>query len=159
MQRRPMGATLMPVVVESSAPNQRAPLSGERVSAIVQLTLKAQQVKDAMVSVTFLSSRAMARMNREQLGHAGATDIITFELTRPVADAPVTGDMYICAEVARANAKAWGVPVREEIARLVIHGTLHTLGLEHPDGDARVESPMWRAQEKYLRAARRRGLV
>jgi len=159
MQRHPHVVALMPVVVESSAPNQRAPLSGARVNAIVQLTLKAEQVDDAVVSVTFLSARAMATMNREQLGHAGATDIITFELTRPVADAPVTGDMYICADVARTNAKAWGVPVREEFARLVIHGTLHMLGLEHPDGEARVDSPMWRAQEKYLRAAKRRGLV
>ncbi len=149
----------MAVTVESSAPGQRAPLSAARVEALVALVLKAEAVPDAVMSVTFLSSRAMAKMNREQLGHAGATDIITFELTRPVADAPVTGDLYICPDVARTNAKAWGVPVREELARLVIHGTLHTLGLEHPDGDARVDSPMWRAQEKYLRAAIRRGLV
>ena len=149
----------MPVVVESSAPGQRAPLSAARVSALVALTLKAEGVADAMLSVTFLSSRAMAKMNREQLGHAGATDIITFELTRPIASAPVTGDLYICPDVARTNAKAWGVPLREELARLVIHGTLHTLGLEHPDGEARLDSPMWKAQEKYLRAALRRGLV
>jgi probable rRNA maturation factor len=150
---------LMPVIVESSAPGLRAPLSAARVEAIVQLVLKAEGITEAMMSVTFLTSRAMAKMNREQLGHSGATDIITFELTRPVADAPVTGDMYICPDVARANAKAWKVPVREELARLVVHGTLHTLGLEHPDGDSRLESPMWRAQEKYLRAAVRRGLV
>ncbi len=149
----------MPVIVESSAPGLRAPLSAARVEAIVQLVLKAEGITEAMMSVTFLTSRAMAKMNREQLGHSGATDIITFELTRPVADAPVTGDMYICPDVARANAKAWKVPVREELARLVVHGTLHTLGLEHPDGDSRLESPMWRAQEKYLRAAVRRGLV
>ena len=149
----------MAVVVESSAPGQRAPLSAARVEAIVALVLKAERISDAVMSVTFLSARAMARMNREQLGHVGATDIITFELTRPVADAPVTGDMYICPDVARGNAKAWGVPVRQELARLVIHGTLHSLGLEHPDGESRVDSPMWRAQEKYLRAAIRRGLV
>ena len=149
----------MPVVVESSAPGLRAPLSAARVEAIVALVLKAERISDAVMSVTFLSARAMARMNREQLGHTGATDIITFELTRPVADAPVTGDMYICPDVARSNAKAWGVPVRQELARLVIHGTLHSLGLEHPDGESRVDSPMWRAQEKYLRAAIRRGLV
>ena len=149
----------MPVVVESSAPGQRAPLSAARVSALVALTLKAEGVADAMISVTFLSSRAMAKMHREQLGHSGATDIITFELTRPVASAPVTGDLYICPDVARTNAQAWGVPVREELARLVIHGTLHSLGLEHPDGEARLDSPMWKAQEKYLRAAIRRGLV
>jgi probable rRNA maturation factor len=149
----------MAVVVESSAPGQRAPLSAARVSALVQLALKSEGVADAVISVTFLTAREMAKMNREQLGHSGATDIITFELTRPIASAPVTGDLYICPDVARVNAKAWGVPVREEIARLVIHGTLHTLGLEHPEGEARVDSPMWRAQEKYLRAASRRGLV
>ena len=149
----------MAVVVESSAPGQRAPLSAARVSALVQLALKSEGVADAVISVTFLTSRAMAKMNREQLGHSGATDIITFELTRPITAAPVTGDLYICPDVARANAKAWGVPVREELARLVIHGTLHTLGIEHPEGEARVDSPMWRAQEKYLRAASRRGLV
>jgi len=149
----------MAVVVESSAPGLRAPLSAARVEAIVALVLKAERISDAVMSVTFLSARAMARMNREQLGHVGATDIITFELTRPVADAPVTGDIYICPDVARSNAKAWGVAVRQELARLVIHGTLHSLGLEHPDGESRVDSPMWRAQEKYLRAAIRRGLV
>jgi probable rRNA maturation factor len=151
--------SLMPVVVESSAPGLRAPLSAARVAALVALVLKAEGIPDAMMSVTFLGSRAMARMNREQLGHPGATDIITFELTRPVADAPVTGDIYICPDIARTNAKAWGVPVREELARLVIHGTLHSLGLEHPDGESRVDSPMWRLQEKYLRAAMRRGVV
>lgn len=149
----------MPVVVESSAPGLRAPLGAARVEALVALVLKAEKISDAMLSVTFLSSRAMSKMHREQLGHTGPTDIITFELTRPVANAPVTGDMYICPDIARANARAWKVPVREELARLVIHGTLHTLGLEHPDGESRLDSPMWRAQEKYLRAATRRGLV
>ena len=149
----------MPIIVETSAPRMRAPLSGARVAALVRLTLTSQGVDDAVVSVTFLSSRAMATLNRVQLGHRGATDIITFELARPVADAPVTGDLYICPDVARANAKAWQVPVREEMARLVIHGALHTLGLRHPDGDARVQSPMWRAQETVLRTALRRGLV
>lgn len=159
MQRRPARAALMPVVVESSAPRQRAPLGAARVRELVRLALDAEGVSDAMMSVTFLSSRAMARLNREQLGHSGATDIITFELARPHPDAPHTGDMYICADIARVNAREFGVPVREELARLVLHGTLHTLGHAHPDGDDRVDSPMWRAQEKYLRAARRRGLV
>ncbi|MDZ7630417.1 MAG: rRNA maturation RNase YbeY [Gemmatimonadaceae bacterium] len=150
----------MSIVVESGAPGaRRAPLGASRVEAVVALVLRGERVRDAMISVTFLSSRAMAKMNREQLGHQGATDIITFELTRPVTDAPVTADLYICPDVARTNAAAWGVPVRQEIARLVIHGTLHALGMAHPDGEARVESPMWHAQEKYLRAAVRRGLV
>ncbi len=149
----------MPIVVETSAPGMRAPLGAARVEQLVQLTLQSQGVHHAVVSVTFMTSRAMAKLNREQLGHAGATDIITFELSRPVADAPVTGDLYICPDVARTNARQWKVPVRQEVARLVIHGTLHTLGLEHPEGDDRVQSPMWQVQESVLAAALRRGLI
>jgi probable rRNA maturation factor len=160
MQRRPGEAALMPIVVESAVRGAaRAPLSAARVRALVELTLAAEKVSNAVISVTFLGARAMATLNRTQLGHAGATDIITFELSRPVTHAPVTGDVYICPDIARTNARTWSVPVRQELARLVIHGTLHTLGYTHPDGDARLTSPMWRAQETHLRAAVRRGLV
>jgi ssRNA-specific RNase YbeY (16S rRNA maturation enzyme) len=34
--------------------------------------------------------------------------------------------------------------------RLVVHGTLHVLGWDHPDDDARLGSPMWRRQERYV---------
>jgi probable rRNA maturation factor len=42
------------------------------------------------------------------------------------------------------------VPVREEVARLVVHGTLHVLGREHPEDEGRTRSPMWRRQERLL---------
>jgi probable rRNA maturation factor len=147
------------IVVHAAAERGRAPLSAARVTALVALVCQGEGVKAATMSVTFVSSRRMAAVNREQLGHAGATDIITFELSRPVPSAPVMGDIYICPDVARQNAATWQVPVREEYARLVIHGTLHTLGHEHPEGDARLTSPMWRLQEQYVRKARKRGIV
>jgi probable rRNA maturation factor len=43
--------------------------------------------------------------------------------------------------------------VREEIARLVVHGTLHVLGYDHPEDESRTASPMWRRQERLLAAA------
>ena len=65
----------------------------------------------------------------------------------------VVGDIYIAPEVARANAIRFGRRVREELARLVIHGTLHVLGHDHPDGTDRTISPMWRRQERLLSSA------
>jgi probable rRNA maturation factor len=62
----------------------------------------------------------------------------------------VIGDIYIAPAVARANALEHGVPVREELARLVVHGVLHVLGYEHPEADARTKSPMWKRQERVL---------
>jgi len=69
------------------------------------------------------------------------------------ASHPVIGDIYIAPDVARANATRFGRGVREEFARLVVHGTLHVLGHDHPDGTERTASPMWRRQERLLASA------
>lgn len=107
-----------------------------------------------MISVAFVSSREIAKLNREHLGHAGPTDVISFALgaehgAGPV-ETPVVGDVYICADVVRRNAGRFGVGIREEVARVVIHGTLHALGYEHSDGEERTDSVMWRKQEAIL---------
>jgi probable rRNA maturation factor len=67
----------------------------------------------------------------------------------------VVGDVYIAPDVARTNARSEGVSVTEELARLVVHGTLHALGYSHPEGsrEERAGSPMWKRQERLLRRA------
>jgi probable rRNA maturation factor len=42
--------------------------------------------------------------------------------------------------------------LRQELIRLVVHGTLHALGREHPEGPHRTRSAMWRRQERYVEA-------
>ena len=127
----------------------RVALARPRIATIVQGVLRAERARSALVSVTFLTSRRMAVMNRRHLGHVGPTDVIAFGF-RDAGGATI-GDIYICPEVARTNARAFGRPVREEVVRLVVHGTLHVLGYDHPEGEARLTSPMWRRQERYVR--------
>ncbi|HEX9221415.1 MAG TPA: rRNA maturation RNase YbeY [Gemmatimonadaceae bacterium] len=112
--------------------------------------LKAERVTDAMVSITFVGRAAMSELNRRYLGHHGPTDVISFGLGRLGKRGAVIGDVYICAEIARENARRQRVPPGEELLRLVIHGTLHVLGHDHPTGDGRTASPMWRRQERIL---------
>lgn len=136
--------------VRVAARGTRAALAHEAVAALAADVLRAEGVRDAQLSVTFVDPPTMARLNRQHLGHRGPTDVITFALAA-VPGAPVTGDAYICPAVARDHARAHGVGVREETARLVVHAALHVLGHEHPEDDSRVESAMWRLQERYLR--------
>ena len=119
-----------------------------RESAIA--AFEAERVKDAMLSVTFVGRAAISELNRRYLGHRGPTDVISFGLGRPGKRGAVIGDIYICPEVARDNAKRQGVPIGEEILRLVVHGTLHVLGHDHPAGASRTTSGMWRLQERIL---------
>lgn len=128
---------------------QRVPVAAARLGDAVQAVLRAEKVRNAMVSLTLLTPRQMAALNRKHLNHAGPTDIITFGFRDPAG--AVIGDIYVCPDVARANAAAFGAPFREELLRLAVHGALHVLGYEHPEGDARMKSPMWKRQERLLR--------
>jgi probable rRNA maturation factor len=93
-------------------------------------------------------------LNRKHLGHAGPTDVISFGFSRPSRRDPVVGDIYIAPDVARRNARAAARPLREEIVRLVVHGTLHVLGYDHPDA-GREGSAMWRRQERLVTRLKR----
>jgi probable rRNA maturation factor len=143
----------MSVSVYVGAREVRMSLAVARVEAIARATLASERVRDAMLSITFLSNTAMARLNARHLGHRGATDVISFGFRGAGKHSPIIGDIYIAPAVARTNALVHGVPVREELARLVVHGTLHVLGYEHPEADARTTSPMWKRQERLLARA------
>ena len=103
-----------------------------------------------MISVAFVGRAAIARINQKYLRHRGATDVISFGFASTGKRGAVIGDIYICPDVARVNARAQGVAVREELLRLVVHGTLHVVGYDHPHGVDRMKSQMWRKQEKIL---------
>ncbi len=143
------GASLGGLRVVISAEGLRVPVSVARLRGAVETVLTAQKVKHALVSLTLMTPRKMAALNMKHLQHDGPTDIITFGFRDPAG--ALIGDVYICPSVAMANAKAFGVSQREELLRLAVHGTLHVLGYEHPDGESRTTSPMWKLQERLLK--------
>jgi probable rRNA maturation factor len=128
----------------------RASVAAAKLEALSRQVLRALKVKHALLSITMVSSRSMAAINRKHLGHSGPTDVITFALGAD-PQGVVLGDVYICPDVARKQARENRVGVREELARLVVHGTLHACGWEHPDGAERMTSAMWRRQEQLLK--------
>ena len=142
-------------VVDVDAQGVRLPLPRERVVEIARAVLRAEQVRDARLSITFVDNRRIAQLNRRHLEHRGATDVISFGFASESVDGPLAGDIYIAPDVARRNAIVHGVPIREEMMRLVVHGVLHVIGFEHPDGEERSESPMWREQERLVRSLSR----
>ena len=136
----------------------RLPLPQRRIGEIVRAVLRAERSAPARVSVTFVSNGRIASLNRRYLGHRGSTDVISFALTPEQAKGPISGDIYIAPDVARRNAAAHGVSLREELTRLVVHGVLHVLGFDHPEGTSRAASPMWKQQEQLVSRLSRRSV-
>ena len=101
-------------VVDVDAQGRRLALGAKRVRTLASLVLRRERVPHALLSIAFVSREHIARLNREHLGHRGATDVITFALGRPGPRTPLVGDIYIAPEVVRGQARRHGVPAREE---------------------------------------------
>ena len=129
----------------------RIPVARATVAALASHVIAAERGRVVALSITFVDTKAIRALNRRHLGKNRPTDVIAFSLGPPVSR-DIVGDVYICSDVAKAQAKALGIPVSQEIRRLVVHGVLHVLGHDHPEGEERVRSLMWRRQERHLEA-------
>jgi len=135
-------------VAEVGVAGRVVPLPPAAVRRAVRTVLRGER-RAAGICVTFLGPIAMRRLNRRYKHRDRPTDVLAFSLSGP--DGSLVGDVYVCRAVAAAEARARRIPLRTELLRLVVHGTLHVLGHDHPEGDGRERSAMWRRQERYLR--------
>jgi probable rRNA maturation factor len=124
------------------------PLDSARVEAALERVLREEGVEAAELSVAFVDDDRIAALNREYLMHEGPTDVISFPLH--ASGQPVLGDVYVGVQQAERQARELGERFEVELLRLAVHGTLHVLGYDHPEGDEREQSPMYRRQEELL---------
>ncbi len=108
------------------------------------------------ISVTFMSAEAMAELNEEYRQVQGPTDVLSFPLwERPSGEFQppsgmevlLLGDVVICPDVVRDNAKDHGCSVFSELALVLIHSVLHLLTWDHDSAER--EQKMWEVQERY----------
>lgn len=128
-----------------------APLAPAEVERVVRRVLEAE-ASEGEVSVAFLDDDGMRELNRRYLERDRPTDVLAFRLGGPW-DGGLVGDVYVGRERAMDQACQHEVSHREELVRLVIHGVLHVVGHDHPDGPERDASPMFRRQEALVREA------
>jgi probable rRNA maturation factor len=123
---------------------------------------------EAELSLSFVDEATMADLNRRYMGADGATDVLAFPLEDPVdtgrlpdagstgpdreppelGDLPVLlGDVVVCPAVAARQAPGHAGSYDDEVALLVVHGTLHVLGMDHADPAGAAEM---QARERQL---------
>jgi probable rRNA maturation factor len=133
------------VHVPGGAEGASVPLAALRTA--LHAALAEHGVDAGELSVTFLADDPMRELNVRYLDHDWVPDVLSFPL-----EAPLLGDVYVGLAQARRQADELGIPVGEELVRLAVHGTLHLLGHDHPDGpEGREEAPMTRLQERLVR--------
>jgi probable rRNA maturation factor len=103
---------------------------------------------DLDVSIAFVESDEIARLNREYLQSDSITDVIAFPLWEKGDPDRLLGEVVICPEKAVHEAQSLGISPEEELNRYVVHGLLHLLGYD--DRDEEKAAIMEERQEKLL---------
>jgi probable rRNA maturation factor len=126
-----------------------------RYLRLAQLVLDEERVPpDAEMSVVFVDEETIADLNERFLDGDGPTDVLAFPIdddalpggrqpdqggrgpgTPSDASEPPTvlGDVLVCPAVAQRQAASLGRTLDEELALLVVHGTLHLLEYDHAE--------------------------
>lgn len=113
---------------------------------------------DGEVAIVSVGRARMSRLNFRHRGKPRATDVLSFPQEPPGsvgrrprgprAAATHLGDVVICPDVARENARSAGRPYRTEVGVLALHGLLHLLGYDHETDEGEMH-----ALERKLRSS------
>ena len=95
------------------------------------------------LTLTFVDRAEIRELNREHMGVDAPTDVLSFPLDDgldaghgTVEQPPVLlGDVVVCPAVAEGSAPDHAGSLDDEVALLVVHGTLHLLGYDHTGVD------------------------
>lgn len=117
----------------------------EWFAGAIRLVLRGEGREAAIVSCAVVGDEEIHGLNRRFLRHDYPTDIITF----PLEEDPLEAELVISIDTARRQAREYAVTLREECARLAIHGTLHLCGFD--DGTETQRAVMKEREEWYLR--------
>lgn len=120
------------------------------------------------LGVHLVAAPEMTHVNEKYLGHAGSTDVITFDHT-PAAPLPdpesspprefrssamLHGEIFICVTEAVAQARRFRTTWQAEVLRYILHGLLHLRGYD--DIHTAARRAMKQVENRLLRRVVRR---
>jgi len=116
---------------------------------ILTSTLQEEQIRKAKINLIFAKDKLLNKLKIEYFQKDHLTDVIAFRIN-DYTDKKVEGEIYISLERAIENAKEYEEKISKELARLIIHGTLHLLN--YKDNTDKEKLTMTGLENKYLRS-------
>jgi len=108
------------------------------LSALAENICGILAIKDVSLSLIMTNDEYIREINREYRKKDLPTDVLSFAYMDDGDSFPHTGegmdelgDIYISLEMAAKQSLEYGVTLRDELKRLLIHGMLHLIGYDH----------------------------
>ena len=113
-------------------------------------TLHILGIENAELSILVTDDEGIRALNKKYRGKDRPTDVLSFPIGEKVGDKLILGDVVISEETALRQARELGHSLKEEVARLVVHGIIHLLGYDHEKGGE--EEKVFRNLEERVHA-------
>ena len=91
----------------------------------------------AEILVIFTSDEILSDLKKEFFNKEHITDVISFRMNN-YNDDKVEGEIYISIPRVEKNAKEFNQSYSKELARIIIHGSLHLLNYDDSTPDAKT---------------------
>ena len=130
-------------------------VSDSWVRRVIGHALCGARLRSGWIGVLVTNNAQIRRYNRRYLRHDYATDVIAFGASEdrwPRSQPRYIGDLVVSAQKARQVSKELGIRFDEELARYLVHGTLHLAG--YRDTNTKERKRMHAFQEKLLNRLR-----
>ena len=131
------------------------PFNSKEIPACIDQVCTGENIIKGTIGIIFANSIKIKEINNQFLNHNYSTDVITFALQDTGND--LEGEIYVCYEVAENQACEFGVPFREELLRLIVHGILHLAGYD--DKESLEREKMRVKGEYYLQQLNDSGII
>jgi probable rRNA maturation factor len=114
---------------------------------------------DSELSISLVDDEEMSSLHMQWLNESGPTDVLSFPMDEikpnSSTDGPgLLGDIVLCPNYAKKQAKDVGNSLQDELEILFVHGVLHLLGFDHRENAEKTA--MFSRQDEILREWRSR---
>ena len=122
------------------------------VRKLIEKVIRSENKIPGDLSFIITSDKNILEINREFLEHDYFTDVIAFSDND---NNIIHGEIYISIDTVERNSINYKVSLRNELIRVMLHGTLHLCGYE--DETVKKKEIMREKEERWLKKLKSKG--
>ena len=125
---------------------EKITINDEWIITVWKKILSDKNILNGVITIIMSEDEMLRKFKLNFFNQDVLTDVIAFNLEDK--GEPIEGEIYISLTRAKENALQFEEPFEKEIARLIIHGSLHLIG--YTDETLITKREMTRMENQYL---------
>ena len=128
----------------NSFENSSSSITKNQVATILNKTIeeagfKQEEFTDKELSISCVSEKEIKLLNKKYRGKDEATNVLSFGVDELLTKNLVIGDIVLCIEIIKKEAKEYSKDFENRLKHMIIHGFLHLLNFNHEAKHERME--------------------